>query len=353
MKKMSSDTARVQEMLDKCGEIKIPDGVYTIDSPLVIHDNTKLSLSSESVFFLANGANCPIIINDGLARKYNKNIIVEGGTWDGNNVNQVRDTRGFDDMLTSYDPDYYYGIMMRFIGVENFIFRDMILRNPESYPVQMSMIKDFTVENITFDYNMLRSNMDGIHINGPAHNGVIRHIRGSTNDDMVALNCNDCYETEITRGPIDNIYVEDLYAEAGYTAVRLLSCGDPLSNVTIKNIRGKYRFNAVSFTHHNVHEGECFLDNVLIDGVYSSKLTEDNDYALIWFAEGTHTGNVILRNINRVEKAPSIANTVKIDKNTTVSELVMENVDQTFEKGEEQELLRNSGKVDRLIIKRT
>lgn len=348
---MHNDTKYLQSMLDNAGEINIPSGVYKIDRPLIIHDNTKLTLAPDAVMLLCDGANCDIIHNDGLAKKYNKNITVQGGIWDGNNKNQVRMVRDFEDMGKPFDINFYYGIMMRFVGVENFTFRDLILKDPEAYPVQMSMIKDFTVENITFDYNMLRTNMDGIHINGPAQNGVIRHIRGSTNDDMVALNCNDCFETEITRGPITNICVEDLYAEAGYTAVRLLSCGDPLSNVTIKNIRGKYRYNAVSFTHHNVHEGECFLDDVLVDGVYSGKLTGDNDYALIWFAEGTHTGNVTLKNIERKEVGKSIANTIKIDKNTVVDKLVIENVSQSFETGDAPELLKSSGKVNELIFK--
>ena len=338
----------IQEMLDLGGDIYIPGGRYVIDKPLIIHDNTKLTLAPDAVMFLADGANCDIIHNDGLAKKYNKNITVQGGTWDGNNRGQVRHVRGFEDMGKPFDINFYYGIMMRFVGVENFTFRDMTLRNPEAYPVQMSMIKNFTVENITFDYNMLRTNMDGIHINGPAENGIIRHIRGSTNDDMVALNCDDCYETEITRGPITDIYVEDLDCDAGYTAVRLLSCGDPLSNVTIKDIKGKYRYNAVSFTHHNVHEGECFIDNVVIDGVSCTKLTGDNDYALFWFAEGTHTGKVTLRNIHRAEPMPSIANTVKIDKNTTIDELTVENVTQT---GPVPELIKSSGKVERLILK--
>lgn len=348
---MNKDTAYIQGLLDKGGKINLPAGIYMIDTPLVIHDNTHLSLTPNTVLRLCDNANCQIMVNEGLAKRYNKNIIIEGGIWDGNNENQTRQVQDFAEPLTAFDPDFYYGIMLRFVGMENFIFRDLTLKDPESYPVQISMVRDFTVENITFDYNMLRTNMDGIHINGPARNGRICNIFGSTNDDMVALNCDDCYETEITHGPIDNIYVDNLHADNGYTAVRLLSCGSPLSNVTVKNIYGKYRYNAVSFTHHSVHAGECSLDNVYIENVHVSKIDAVNDYAVIWFAEGTHTGKVTLKDIFRNETIASAANTIKIDKNTTVKDLTIDNVTQSFPKGTVQELFKNSGKVENLTIK--
>jgi len=348
---MNKDTSYIQSLLDKHGEIRVPEGIYMIDEPLVIGDDTHLILTDKTVFKLSDGANCQIMINEGLAKKYNKNITIEGGIFDGNNVNQVRHVQDFAEPLTAFDPDFYYGIMLRFVGMENFVMKNLTLKDPESYPVQISMVRNFTVENITFDYNMLRTNMDGIHINGPAENGRICNIFGSTNDDMVALNCDDCYETEITHGPINNIYVDNLHADNGYTAVRLLSCGSPLSNVTVKNVFGKYRYNAVSFTHHRVHEGECSLDNVHVENVRVSKVDAANDYAIIWFAEGTHTGKVTLKDIYREESIASAANTIKIDKNTTVADLTIDNVKQNFLCGNAQELFKNSGIVDKLVIK--
>ena len=114
---------------------------------------------------------------------------------------------------------------------------------------------------------------------------------------------------------------------------------------------GSYRFNTVSFTHHNVHAGECMLDNVTIDGVFTSKSDPTNDYALIWFAAGTHTGRVSLRNIHRVEKTSSAANTVKIDRGATVERLVLDDVTQRYDSGSGPELLSNSGYVASYIVK--
>ena len=116
---MNKDTQKIQEMLDKRGEVFIPAGVYIIDETLKIHDDTHLRLAHDAVLRLADHAHCEIIVNDKLAQGYNKNITVEGGTFDGNNLNQERDDIGEFEPLTCFHPEYYYGIMMRFVGVEN------------------------------------------------------------------------------------------------------------------------------------------------------------------------------------------------------------------------------------------
>lgn len=342
---MNKDTKYIQDLLDKCGDVFVPGGIYNIDETLKIHDNTHLKLAHDAVLRLADHAHCEIMANDKLARDYNENITVEGGIFDGNNLNQERDDVEHLGPLTRFHPEYYYGVMMRFVGVKNLRICDLTMKDPHAYPVQISMVHHFTVENIKFDYNMACPNMDGIHVNGPACDGMIRNLHGATNDDMVALNCDDCYETEITSGIIENVLVDGLFCENGYTAVRLLSCGHQLRNVSIRNIYGSYRFNAVSFTHHSVHAGDCWLDNVTIDGVYATKSDPANDYALIWFAAGTHTGRVTLRNIHRVENTSSEAPTIKIDRGATVERLLVEDVTQHYNSGSGPELLSNSGEV--------
>ena len=44
----TKDYKMLQALLDGGGEIHIPDGVYTIDETLVIHDNTHLVLSHKA-----------------------------------------------------------------------------------------------------------------------------------------------------------------------------------------------------------------------------------------------------------------------------------------------------------------
>ncbi len=133
----------------------------------------------EAIIHLADHANCAMLENNqfrcgggGQGRDggcpYSPNITIEGGIWDGNNVNQDRCSRESRFALKEYDPEYYFGICLRIRGMRDFTFRNATISNPESYGIQISGAVYFTVENIFFDYNMKRLNMDGIHMAGPA-----------------------------------------------------------------------------------------------------------------------------------------------------------------------------------------
>ncbi|HBT63424.1 MAG TPA: hypothetical protein DEB10_02020 [Ruminococcaceae bacterium] len=348
------DTNTLQAILDHANDvIYIKNGIYLITRPLVVHDNTRLVLSNNAVMRLADGANCAIMENDKLpSRGTNHNITIEGGIWDGNNQNQVRRSRESRFALTHYEEDYYYGIFMRFVGVRDLHLRDMTIKNPESYGMLISNIEQFTVEHITFDYNMLRTNMDGVHVQGVARNGIIRDIKGATNDDLVALNCDDIYACEITRGVIENILVDGLYSDDGYTAVRLLSCGSEMRNISIRNIFGSYRYYGVSFTHHSVHPGEpVWFDNVSVNGVYCSKSPQcepNNNEPIIWFAEGARCGRVSLSDIHRLEYASTKAPTIRVDSDVSIQRLVIRDVSQHFPNGHTQPLFVNNGDITNL-----
>lgn len=359
MLEYTSDTRKIQELLDgDSGHVVLQNGVYDISRSLVIHDNTRLTLMPGAVLRLADGANTYLIVNDGygkqadIGKKITKNVTIEGGVWDGNNVHQTRTSDEERDAYKEFHDECYYGMLTRFIGMEDFTLRDITIRNPEAYSMQISHVDRFTVEHIRFDYNMLRGNMDGVHINGPARNGRIVDIKGATNDDLVALNCDDVWSTEITHGPIENILVDGLWSDNGYTAVRLLSSGDPMNNVQIRNIFGTYRYYAVSFTHHGCPPGGLvWMDNISIDGVFTSKPTDTvkNPQPVIWFAWGTHSGNVTVRNVHRDEYADTTAPTIQIDPDASVDRLLVSDCTQKFHNCPEIPLIVNNGTIGKLI----
>ena len=332
-------TAFLQEILDRAGSTDgravVAPGDYYISKTLVIHSNTTLSLMPGARIHLADHANFVMLENDmfcGTECEYNQNITIEGGVWDGNNVNQDRRSRESRFALKEYDPAYYFGICLRMRGVRNFTFRNVTIRNPESYGLQISDAVYFTVENVSFDYNLKRPNMDGIHIDGPARYGCVRNLFGSTNDDMVALNCDDGYACEVSRGgEIRDVLIDGLFADNGYTAVRLLSCGHMLENVIIRNIFGKYRFNVVSFTHHNVHADPLrVFKNVLIDGVFAGKAPQGNSDPLFWFAGSICAENITIQNVARTEEQENAAYTVQIDRGAQVRALCTVRVHQNI-----------------------
>ncbi len=367
------DTAALQRLLDSGKHtIHIPDGVYLISGSLILHDDTHLILSPGAVIRLADHADCFMLKNDlcGKAGR-NRRISVEGGTWDGNNLHQERGK-------TYEDKPYFMGVVMRFEGIEDLLIRDITVKDPESYAMQIIDADRFTVENISFDFNMLRPNMDGVHVQGPARNGIIRSIRGATNDDLVALNCDDRYDdgyqSTVSQGDIENISIDGLYADNGYTAVRLLSCGSRMQNISIRNIFGTYRFYGVSFTHHGIVPGApVWFDGITIDNVFCSKHPQlppvdpkfiegvDRCYGegchdsairhapIIWFAEGITCGSISLSNIHRCEAAVTEAPTIQIDKDVSIERLSAGNLFQRFLNCPEAPLLRSEGCIGRLI----
>lgn len=302
------DTASLQALLDKKGTINIPDGMYLIKKPLIIHDDTHLILSKNTVFYLADGANCSLLDNDGLyLKKTNRNITVEGGIWFGNHSMQTRES--IDDENQPCDYDKYVSntlivLMLRFVHVENLILKNLTFKDPTSFAVHIADVKYFNVENIHLDYDLKKPNMDGIHIQGPARFGQIKNIYGNANDDHIALCANGTTRSEITKGVIEDIDIDGVYCDNGYTGVRLLSCGDAVKNISIKNIHGQFRYFAVSFTHHYPLKENTLasFENINVNGLFISKNQEElyvsyQNGSLIYFEHGIKCKNVNIQNV--------------------------------------------------------
>ncbi|MBX7259383.1 MAG: hypothetical protein K1Y02_23675, partial [Candidatus Hydrogenedentes bacterium] len=315
------DTNGIQRALDsRVAVVYLPSPAdhYLISRPLIIHSGQTLHLEARTRIRLADGANSVMIENADRSGG-DRDIQIIGGVWDGNNAGQT--PHDFSSNVP-FDHNRYLGVMLRFDTVRGLRLQGLTLKDPESFAVQLANIERFDVSDITFDYNMLRPNMDGIHLNGNCRFGTITNLKGATNDDMVALNANDGSIAEMAAGPISDIRIDGLFAENGYTAVRLLSAGSPVSQVHISNVFGTFRYNVVSFTHHNVHPGAASrFDNVVIDDVFCSKPTKPLDKPLpsdewgrtqaplIWMASGVHVGNLTVRDLHRTEECEGACDT--------------------------------------------
>lgn len=348
------DTASIQAMLDKCGTVRIPDGRYLITKPLIIHSNTHLILSSSATLRLADGANCSLLDNDGLySDETNVNITVEGGIWDGNHMAQERQKipnechpgdENEDKICDkqTYIANIYTVFMVRLVHTEHLQVKNLTFKDPTSYAIHIADSRYFNVENVTLDYDLLKPNMDGVHIQGPARFGKIRNVFGNANDDHVALCANGTIRSEITRGDIEDVDIDGIYCDNGYTGVRLLSRGDAIRNVHISNIHGEFRFYAVSLTHHYPIRDDkpILLENIRISDVYASKsraeCTENHKAAvekeaLIWLEKGIVCRNVTVENVYRNERnIHTKAPTVRISEGVTAENLQIKNVKNTF-----------------------
>ena len=197
--------------------------------PLRIHSNQTLQLDRFTVIRLKDGSDCLMITNDDHERG-NENIALVGGVWDmhneGQSLAEYQKTRNW---KGAYEPARYLGVLMRFNRVKRLTLRGLTLKDPVTFSTQLGNLEEFTIEDIAFDHNLKRTNMDGIHVHGNSRHGRITNLKGATNDDLVALNADDGGIFEMSRGAIEDVVVDGLWAKDGYTAVRLLSAGSPTS----------------------------------------------------------------------------------------------------------------------------
>ena len=355
-----TQTQELQTMLDKGGIVTIPSGEYLIEKPLIIHDNTHLILAPDTILRLPDDGVFSLIENDGLKGEHkNCNIRIEGGVWDGTNLNCQRKFLALGENYGEggtfnkerYFKNDYLGLLMRFVHCCNLYIGNLTIKDPLSFGLQIADTKEFTIENINLDYNCKKRNMDGIHITGPARFGNIRNIHGIANDDQIALTADATPLTEITRGPIEDIVIDGVYGENTYTGVRILSSGNPVRNITIRNLYGTCRYNAVSFTHHNQHPGApSLMENICISNVHMSKpksYNHDDGFfhfdgeentakscPLIEFFPGTVTRNVRIENVFRRETRNEVdAALILIGKDATVENLSLGYLTQDFPDG--------------------
>ncbi|MDR2440944.1 MAG: hypothetical protein LBE12_16410 [Planctomycetaceae bacterium] len=362
---MNDDTAAIQALLDagvNTVYLPPPPKYYLISKPLRLHSDQTLRLDPNTTVRLADGACQYLLVNDDFENG-NKNIQVIGGIWDGNNTAQTCIYHDRAKRTELFSPDKYIGCAMLFLNVKNLRVEKLTIKDSETFGIHIGNIQWFTVQDIIFDCNGKRPNMDGVHIAGNCSQGRVANIQGNTNDDMVALNADDSEIFEISKGPITDIQIDGLFCTNGYTAVRLLSSGDPVKRIRISNIFGSFRFNGVSFTHHSVHPGEpTVFEDIIIDGVFIAKQLEKDikpepwsedarrSHAIVWVASTALVENLSIQNLSRREWMFGAAPTILIDETATVKNLRLRDVEQVNKSETPLRLMVNNGTIDRLFL---
>lgn len=345
------DTLALQEMLDRRGIVTVDrPGTYLISRTLIIHSNTRLVLSPGVKLLAAPGSRCALIENEHFAGGgRDENIEIVGGIWDGN-----CDAMGLDASYESehrlddpFDPKLFKGKLIRFARVDRIVLTRMTVRNPVSYGIQIADVYGFVVRDLFFDYNWHFGTTDGVHINGPAYDGVIENLAGTTNDDMVSLTTYDEPHAEVTLGHIENIYIHNLSARNGYSGVRLLSGEDfHLKNIRIDGLYGTYRHHAVVISNHNARPGAVWYDDIVIENVIASKSNEgltpechvkwekyaDSD-AFFRFGRDIACGTVTIRNVHRHQDHSTQSPLFAFKPPCSFDRLCIENVVQTTAPG--------------------
>jgi len=210
-------TQAFQAELDSKGHLHIPARIepYYIDAPLVLKSGHKLTADAGAEIRLKPGTNTCMVRNERVATLNDRpvpsdgaldsGIIIEGGTWTtlSTPLSSNGNVRGRS--ATQKAAFGTHGVIL-LQSVRGASVRNITIRQSAPFGVHLSNTHEFTVENITLVEHL----RDGVHVNGPASDGVIRGVHGSSHDDTVALNAWEWKNYAPSYGPIENILIEDV-----------------------------------------------------------------------------------------------------------------------------------------------
>lgn len=211
-------TETFQADLDADGVLHIPARArpYYIDGPLVMKSGQKLTADAKAEIRLKPGTNTCMVRNEHVATLNTKpvppdqpldtDIRIEGGIWTTLAVTRAEsngNTRGASSRQNAAFGTHGVLLLQNVRGVS---VKNVIMRQSRPFGVHLANAHEFTVENITLENH----GRDGVHVNGPASDGVIRGVRGDPHDDNVALNAWEWKNYAPSYGAIERIVIEDI-----------------------------------------------------------------------------------------------------------------------------------------------
>ncbi len=210
-------TAAMQAALDEGKFLHIPARGYPyyIDAPLVLKSHDKISADPGAEIRLKPGSNCCMVRNANIVELAggpvpegtlpDNDLSIDGGVWTtlANAVSGNGNERG----RSSKEKPVFgtHGVIL-LQNVRRLSVKNLTIRESRPFGVHLANAHDFRVENITLE----RHKRDGVHVNGPASDGVIRGVRGDSHDDNIALNAWEWKNYAPSYGPIERILIEDV-----------------------------------------------------------------------------------------------------------------------------------------------
>jgi hypothetical protein len=240
------DTAILQSVLDKAKNAEnlhlIMDGAALIRG-LDIYSNTTIECLNPSCgFFLAPQSNRSVIKNANPVmhgERLDRNISLLNGTYNQNCKEQLHHIVDQNRDGSAFGKEIWV-IGMEFYGVENFLMRDVTIRNQRTFALLMGNWFRVTMENIFIDLpdQADAQNQDGLHFWGPGQFLSMKNIQGRSGDDFIAL----APDENDNISSITDVLIDGVILNNADQGIRLLSRDDGrLDRVIIKNVTGTYR----------------------------------------------------------------------------------------------------------------
>ena len=251
-------TAAFQADLDADGLLHIParEQPYYLDAPLVMKSGQKLTADAKAEIRLKPGTNTCMVRNENIVGFADKpvhedtqpdsDITIEGGIWT-TLANGAKDNhgnqRGYSSRLKPV-PGTHGVILLH--NVRKVSVRNVTVRQSKPFAIHLGNIRDFTIDGLKLD----RHGRDGVHVDGPASDGVIRNVSGDSHDDPVSLTAWDWQQYSASFGPIHHLIIEHITGapegKRSTDAIRLLpgvkrfsdgtTLDCPIHDITLRDI---------------------------------------------------------------------------------------------------------------------
>ncbi len=274
--------AAVQAALDKNNAVHLPkrDRSYVLDGPIILKSGQKITADTDTVIQLKPGTNTCMVRNEHIVGFADKpvpadtqpdtDIHIEGGIWttfgEGN-------ARGHSSKQAHVHGTH--GVIL-LQNVRRVSVKNITIRQSKAFGVHLANARDFTVDGVTLDEH----GRDGVHVNGPASNGLIRNVSGVSHDDTVALNAWEWKNYAPSFGAIHHIIIEDVHGAPdgipSANSIRLLPGVKRFSDGTtldcpIHDITIRRATDIAEFKFYNQPNLELGRDNDFSIGVGSLK----------------------------------------------------------------------------------
>lgn len=243
----ATNTAALLQILAQSGKVTITEvvvdlpGIYQINGPVVLPNNTKLNLFTGVEIRNAANRNMTVfksqywdatIANPSVLTNKSDFLEISGGGFVNYNGNGSAPAPGG---MNSHAL-CIAGVKHLKLGIK--------VGGALKYAILAANIDFVDVpEGIVFD-----NNSDGLHLQPPIKNAYIRNLSGRTGDDMFAMTGGDYSSYDVgTRGAFDNIDVYGIYGENALTAIKITgNTNTPFNQLKFGGIYGTYTLAVVS-----------------------------------------------------------------------------------------------------------
>ena len=275
-----------------------PGAVYNITAPLVMPGNAELDMTGCTVAANSHAFKMLRNASAGSTTARDANIRVIGGRWN----------------ATGADAAEHRLFFHRVDGLV--VQPEYVSSTAGKYCVLVADVTRFKVRNIEFN-----GNSDGVHITGPAKDGLVENLSGLTKDDMVGVGCSDYLTYDYSRGDIDGLTIRGLRPRSAAAVgghgrgVLLFTTGDPtitnalhMRNISISDIKGEVRSSAV-YLGDDTANANASQQNISISDI---SVQTDPGYAQVEIGAATKVRNLFIDNLRMPNNTLDGAFAVKI-----------------------------------------